>query len=121
MPPTPRHDGWTPARRERFLEGLGRGHSVKDAAAAVGMSARGAYRLRARAGEEEFARQWDVAVATPEEVLLPDLIAQALNGKTQRYWYGRRLLKEEPVLDTRLALQILRAVAGRRKPPRNPV
>ena len=60
-PRTPRRDGWTPARRERFLEHLAAGLDVKRACALVGLSREGAYRLRRR--DATFAGTWDAALA----------------------------------------------------------
>jgi len=58
-PRTPRRDGWTPARREHFLDHLADGCNVKRACALVGMSRQKAYALRAR--DAEFAQAWDEA------------------------------------------------------------
>ena len=61
LPHTPRRDGWTLARRERFLEHLAAGLDVKRACALVGLSREGAYRLRRR--DATFAGTWDAALA----------------------------------------------------------
>jgi hypothetical protein len=53
------HNGWSPARQQRFLAALYACGIVATAAEAAGMSARSAYRLRARAGAESFAAAWD--------------------------------------------------------------
>jgi hypothetical protein len=55
-----RHDGWTPARKVRFLESLAEGWNVSRACALAGMSREGAYKLRRR--EPRFAREWDEAL-----------------------------------------------------------
>lgn len=59
--PRIRHDGWTVARRNRFLAALRDGASIAVAARAAGMSRESAHRLRARAGAEAFAAAWDAA------------------------------------------------------------
>lgn len=56
----PRHDGWTPERKGRFLESLAAGWNVSRACALAGMSREGAYKLRRR--EPAFARAWDEAL-----------------------------------------------------------
>jgi hypothetical protein len=53
---TIRHDGWTPERRERFLELLAAGMSARSACRAVGLSHTAAYNLRRR--DPAFAREW---------------------------------------------------------------
>jgi hypothetical protein len=55
-----RRDGWTPERRERFLEFLSAGLDVRRACKRVGMSRQAAYTLRRR--EPAFARAWDGAL-----------------------------------------------------------
>lgn len=57
--PNPRRDGWTPPRRQAFLDGLGAGLDVTRACARVGLSRRSAYNLRAR--DAGFARAWGEA------------------------------------------------------------
>lgn len=56
-----RQDGWTPARRLRFLAALEECADVSIAAKVCGMSRQSAYALRRR--DPAFARQWDAARA----------------------------------------------------------
>src|ERR1051325_2155654 len=58
----PRRDGWTPERQLRFLAVLVDKRSVREAAAAAGMSRESAYRPRGRAGAELFAARRDRAL-----------------------------------------------------------
>ena len=62
-PPTDLHPSpqpsWTPEKQREFLEALARCGSVKAAAAYVGMSREGAYRLRRRPEGCAFDRAWD--------------------------------------------------------------
>ena len=65
--PTPtsrkiRRDGWTPERRERFLELLADGRGPRRACGAVGLSHTAAYNLRRR--DAAFARDWRLAQRT---------------------------------------------------------
>jgi hypothetical protein len=56
---TPR--GWPPAAQNSFLQALAETGVVKDACAALGVSAQAAYALRKRGGE--FARRWEAVMA----------------------------------------------------------
>ena len=56
-----RRDGWTPARRARFLAALAQVGSISVATGICGLSREAAYRFRRR--DAEFARQWDEALA----------------------------------------------------------
>ena len=58
-PPAPRRDGWTPARRTRFLECLAATRNVSRACAAAGLSRQAVYRLFRR--DAAFARAWLIA------------------------------------------------------------
>lgn len=64
VPVRARRDGWSEVRQGGFLAHLYFTGSVGAAARAVGMSRASAYRLRARAGAEDFVFAWD-AVLTP--------------------------------------------------------
>ena len=57
---TTRRDGWTPERRQLFLELLGAGLDVRRACAGVGLSRQAAYELRRR--DPAFAQAWDGAL-----------------------------------------------------------
>ena len=65
VPLRARRDGWSAARQAGFLGHLYLTGSVSAAARAVGMSRMAAYRLRARAGAEDFARAWDRVLEGP--------------------------------------------------------
>jgi len=55
-----RRDGWTPQRRQQFLEMLAAGFDVRRACAGVALSRQTAYALRRR--EPAFAQAWDGAL-----------------------------------------------------------
>jgi hypothetical protein len=81
--PTRRRDGWTPERRERFLDCLAAGTDVRRACARVGLSREGAYRLRRR--DAAFARDWQTALRTARLcadeaflAMLPDRLRQVM-------------------------------------------
>jgi len=72
-PRTPRRDGWTPARRERFLGHLAAGLDVKRACALVAMSRQKAYALRGR--DAAFAAAWDEALRAAQGNREAELLA----------------------------------------------
>lgn len=83
LPRTPRRDGWTAARRARFLEHLAAGLDVKRACALVGLSRPKAYALRGR--DAAFAAAWEearrAARAAADETflaLLPDTLRSVM-------------------------------------------
>ena len=61
-----RRDGWTPQRRQRFLELLAAGSDVRRSCAAVGLTRQAAYTLRRR--DPAFAGEWDAATRTARAV-----------------------------------------------------
>jgi hypothetical protein len=63
--PTVRRDGWTPARRRRFIDALAAGSDVRRACAAAGLSRQAAYKLRQR--DPAFAQDWQSALRTAHE------------------------------------------------------
>ncbi len=107
--------GWTPARQAAFVAALADGHPVRAAAAAVGLSARSAYLLRARADAADFARAWDAAVDAGAEALDQTALARALHGERQTVFYRGRPVGERVVHDTRLLLGLLDRRGGRRR------
>lgn len=82
--PTP---SWTPEKQRTFLEALARGGSVKSAAAYVGMSREGAYRLRRRQEGRAFDRAWDAALIHARDLYAETLLETGLNGWTETVWY----------------------------------
>jgi hypothetical protein len=58
-----RHDGWSAADQREFIRRLARGHSVDEAARALGHSRQSVYVLRRKPGAEDFARAWVSAQA----------------------------------------------------------
>jgi len=84
-----RHDGWSPERQQRFLAALYACGAVATAAAATGMSARSAYRLRCRPGAQSFAAAWDKLLRQSrerafdhamEKALTPDFVPRRYRG-----------------------------------------
>lgn len=71
VPLRARTDGWTEERQCGFLAQPYVTGSVAAAAREVGMSCRGAFRLRERVGAESFAHAWDHVLTPPGLVRLP--------------------------------------------------
>lgn len=68
VPSRARHDGWSADDQRQFIARLARGHSVDEAAKALGHSRQSAYALRRKAGAEEFAAAWVNAQALGRHV-----------------------------------------------------
>lgn len=80
----PRHDGWTPERRQQFFECLTVGWSVSRACGRVTLSREAAYRLRRR--DPAFAYEWDAALQTARRAdedaflaMLPERLLRTLS------------------------------------------
>lgn len=76
-----RINGWTPARRVRFLETLAATCNVSEAARVAGRDLSGAYALRRR--DPGFARDWQGALAEGYAELEALLLRQSLFGCEQ--------------------------------------
>ncbi len=75
----PRHDGWTQARTQRFLDTLAYTGCVKDAARVAGMSAVGARRMKRRF--PRFKAAWDDALARAQVGLVAIAYQRAVDGR----------------------------------------
>lgn len=107
----PNGNGWTKARRARFLDELAATCNVTAAARAAGKDARNAYRLKQRDGE--FARLWAEAFAAGRERLHEALIARALGqGPSGDNPDGERAAPPPIAFDPHLALQVLKLQDG---------
>ncbi|MET0372614.1 MAG: hypothetical protein ABW039_14720 [Sphingobium sp.] len=73
-----RSDGWTPARRRRFIEALVATCNVSEAARVAGRCLSSAYNKRRR--EPGFAREWEQALAIGYDELETALLRDALFG-----------------------------------------
>ncbi|MEO6389333.1 MAG: hypothetical protein ABIT16_02810 [Croceibacterium sp.] len=71
VPTRTRRDGWTVQRQADFLGMLAETGSVIGACEAVGISRKGAYKLRARPGAESFAAAWDAALGMEPRKVTP--------------------------------------------------
>jgi hypothetical protein len=109
-----RHDGWTPARQRDFIEALGQCGLIGAAARAVGMTAKSAYRLRARDGAQSFRAAWDVALDQGSVMALDTAIERAFEGERVPVFYRGIQVGERRRYDNRLLIAALRSSqAGR--------
>ena len=85
-----RSNGWRPEVQRAFIEALADTGSVKAAAAAVNMSAEGAYYLRRQKGAESFRKAWEVALSLGVQRIEDVAMDRALNGvDVPVYSYGK--------------------------------
>ncbi|MDJ0278947.1 hypothetical protein QLH51_19350 [Sphingomonas sp. 2R-10] len=68
--------GWTPSRRERFLDHVAATCNVRAATEAVGLSQASVYALRRR--DPAFAEQWRMALLTGYDRLEAILVSKAI-------------------------------------------
>jgi hypothetical protein len=103
-----RHDGWTPERQTAFLEALAATACVREAAAAVGLSARGAYALRARPEAQAFRLAWDAALDLGVRQLADAALSRAIHGVGRPIFYQGEQVGERRYYDERLTQFLLR-------------
>jgi len=104
----PRRDGWTAARQRAFLERLAEDGHVEAAAAAVGLTARSAFRLRAHPKAQAFARGWDAAVMIASQHLLGHAFQRALTGSRREIRRDGKVIAEQTVPSDRMLMFLLR-------------
>ena len=107
-----RHDGWTAQRQSAFLVALAKIGLVAAAARAVGMSARSAYRLRARDTLGSFSSAREQALEDGRRRALDTGIARAIDGQLVPIHYRGRKVGEYVRYDDRLLIAALRATAA---------
>ena len=106
--PRARHDGWTPARQHDFILALAESGCVTEAAAAVGMVVRNAYRLRARPDANAFRQSWDIALDYAIRNLTDAAYSRALHGVSRPVFYKGEQVGERRYYDERLTQFLLR-------------
>lgn len=97
-----RHDGWSRARKARFLDRLAACGNVRTASKAAGMSRDSAYRLRRR--DAAFARGWDAALLLSVPRGRDVLADKATEGIEEDVWYRGELVGTRRRFDARLLL-----------------
>lgn len=109
-----RHDGWTPVRQDAFIKALAETANVEEACAAVGMSPRSAYNLRARVDAESFRQAWDAALDYAVDRLADAMMGRALHGVAVPVFYKGEQIGERRRYDERLGIFLLRTRAPER-------
>ena len=104
-----RHDGWTPHRQRDFIAALAQTGCVTDAAAAVGMSVRSAYALRAVPLATSFRAAWDIALDYAVHRLADAALSRAINGVARPVFFNGEQVGEQRFFDERLTMFLLRA------------
>lgn len=104
--------GWSAERQRLFLSTLAETGSVHLAAAAARLSARSAYRLRARS--PAFAAAWDTADQLAVGRLSALAFDRAINGRTEQVWHEGVLVAEKRLPSDRLLMWLLARLDPRR-------
>ncbi len=102
-----RRGGWTAETQALFIGALEQCGCVSQAAQAVGMNARGAYRLLGAAGADGFAAAWDQAIARGIDRLRADAFERAFSGAWVPVYRKGRLVRVEHRRLDRLAVALL--------------
>lgn len=104
--------GWSAARQRLFLATLAETGSVHLAATEARLSARGAYRLRARS--PAFAAAWDTAEQLAVGRLSSLAFDRAINGRVEQVWHEGQLVAEKRLPSDRLLMWLLARLDPRR-------
>ena len=107
-----RFAGWSAERQRLFLVNLAETGSVHLASAAARLSARSAYRLRARS--PAFAAAWDTADQLAVGRLSAIAFDRAINGRTEQVWQEGELVAEKRLPSDRLLMWLLARLDPRR-------
>lgn len=104
-----RADGWTADKQRAFIEALADECSVTRAAAMVGMSTGGAYKLRRLPGGERFKAAWDAPLREGAAKLADELTERAINGVEEPVYYKGERIGTRRRYNDRLGMFLLRA------------
>jgi hypothetical protein len=104
--------GWSAERQRMFLVNLAETGSVRLASAAARLTARSAYRLRARS--PAFAAAWDTADQLAVGRLSAIAFDRAINGRTEQVWQEGELVAEKRLPSDRLLMWLLARLDPRR-------
>jgi hypothetical protein len=104
--------GWSAPRQRLFLSHLAETGSVHLACAAARISARSAYRLRARS--PAFAEAFDVAQQLAVGRLSALAFDRAIHGRTEQVWHQGELVAEKRAPSDRLLMWLLARLDPRR-------
>ena len=104
--------GWSAERQRMYLENLAETGSVHLASAAARLSARSAYRLRARS--PAFAAAWDTADQLAVGRLSAIAFDRAINGRIEQVWQEGELVAEKRLPSDKLLMWLLARLDPRR-------
>ncbi len=104
-----RHDGWTTARIEAFLEELRASGSITDACQLVGLTRASAYRLYAQPDSAHIRKAWDEALRAATNVLVTTAFDRAVNGVREQVWHQGKMVGFREKFDNRHLQFMLRA------------
>jgi hypothetical protein len=104
--------GWSAERQRLFLSNLAETGSVHLASSAARLTARSAYRLRARS--PAFAAAWDTAEQLAVGRLSALAFDRAIHGRTDQVWQEGELVMERRVPNDRLLMWLLARLDPRR-------
>jgi hypothetical protein len=104
--------GWSADRQRLFLVNLAETGSVHLASAAARLTARSAYRLRARS--PAFAAAWDTADQLAVGRLSALAFDRAINGRTEQVWHEGNLVAEKRAPSDKLLMWLLARLDPRR-------
>jgi hypothetical protein len=100
-----RHDGWTDARKQQFLDLYSECGNMRLSAEAVGMSTNSVGRLRQR--DAAFQADFERAKAIAYEAIEEGLMERARHGTKKGIWYKDQRVGEEIVYNDGMALKLL--------------
>ncbi|MGP1283362.1 MAG: hypothetical protein ACTS1X_10335 [Parasphingopyxis sp.] len=109
--PRRQRNGWTAERQRLFVGTLAETGCVREAGAAAGMSARSAYRLRARTDGADFAGAWDAALRLASARLVALAFDRVVNGLREETWKDGELVATRIRPSERLHLFLIRHLA----------
>ncbi len=104
----PRKNSITPDRQRRFIAHLAATGIVKQAARHIGASLEALYRLRSKAGAEEFAAAWEAAVDRGVSRLEDCALARAIAGEERMVVSSGKVLGTEVRHNEALVMFFLR-------------
>lgn len=104
--------GWSAERQRLFLSTLAETGSVHLASTAARLSARSAYKLRARS--PAFAATWDTAEQLAVGRLAALAFDRAINGRVEQLWEDGELVSEKRIPSERLLMWLLARLDPRR-------
>jgi hypothetical protein len=104
----PRRNTLGPDRQRAFIAALAACGVVNQAARAIGASVEAVYKLRQRAGAEEFSAAWDRALDRAVQRLEDSAFARALNGEERMVVSSGKVMGSETRYNDKLVMFFLR-------------